>query len=220
MGHPLLKRPDIQMKSFTNPEHALKAAQNMGRGLILCEQVGPPEALMELLGKLEPLAKDGTLGVICAWKCLIPPKLPAFVFNSFPFPPPEKDYGKAIANALNLPIEQTKRYLVRLSLHDQESPLMILCSTLDVTRTGLLIESNKRLNVGALYDIQFTGLPMRLQAVVVRITRQNPPRAGLSLNYYAAAFEGLKPSQREQMAAALKLDELKDPDLPPSPPSS
>lgn len=216
MGHPLLKRPDIQMKCFSNPEHALKAAQNMGRGLILCEQVGTPEALLDLLEKLEPLAKGGNLGVICAWKGYALPQLPAFVFDSFPFPPPEKEYGKAIANALNIPIEQTRRYLVRLNLHDQEPPLTILCSTLDVTRTGLLIESNKRLSVGALYDIQFTGLPVRLQTLVVRIIRQNPPRAGLSLNYYAAAFEGLKPSQREQMAIALKIDEFKEPDLPPS----
>jgi hypothetical protein len=208
MGHPLLKRPDIQMKWFANPEHALKAAQSMGRGLILCEQLGPPETLLGFLGKVEPLAKDGTIGVICAWKGPIPANLPPFVFDSLPFPPPEKEYGRAIANALNLPDEEAKRFLVRLSLHDQDPPLTILASTLNITRTGLLIESNKRLTVGGRYDVLFTGLPSRLAPLLVKIVRQNPPRAGLTLQYYTAEFVDLKPSQRDQMAQALKMPEL------------
>ncbi len=207
LEHPLLRRENVELLRFKDTAKAFIKLMDSPFDIFIWEQTLETEEALVFLDHIQKAAKDTRLKVICCWKGPIPNKLPPVVCRSFSFPPDEKDYGEWLSNCLNAPARKARRVLIRVRLLVEHTGAGTLCSTINVSREGLLIESNKSLRIGGIYIITFLGLGGKpLQPFKTRIIRRDaPPRGKLSLHYYAGTFEDVPENQRDALEEALKL---------------
>lgn len=206
LGHPILKREDIELSVFDELPRAFIELKSKRVDLLILEEGGSVEETVTLVRRVGDVTANANIRIICLWKHAPPSDLPESLARSLPFPPPADDFERAITEALAVDARKARRILLRMGLSMRTGEQSFLCSTVDVSRTGFLVECNRTLQVNAIYDVRFMGLPGRpLPQFRARVVREKAPKAKLKLLYYACAFDEMPPEDMERLAEALDL---------------
>jgi len=204
LGHPILEREEIETVCHEDIVRAFMDLRETAADLFVWEQNSTVEEAVLFLQNLLKSAANPEMKVVCVWKAEIPENLPDFISHSLKYPPLVEEYETALADCVEKPARQAQRYLVRLNLALQQNSGGILCSTVDASAKGVLIESNKSLQVEGVYSLKFMGLADGgLPPLKARILREKPAKGNLRLKYYAASFEGLTSDLEERLEKAL-----------------
>jgi hypothetical protein len=206
LGHPILKREGVELSVFNELPRAFLELKSKRVDLLILEEGGSVEETLALVRRVGDVTANVDIKIICLWKHAPPADLPESLALSLPFPPPADEFEKAITEALAVEARKARRVLLRMSLSMRAADQSFLCATVDVSRTGFLVECNRTLQVNANYDVRFMGLPGRpLPQFQARVVREKPRKAKLTLRYYACAFNGMPPEDVERLAEALDL---------------
>ncbi len=207
LGHPILRREDIELSVFSELPRALIELRSKRIDLLILEESGSQEETLALLRRVGDVTANPDVKIVCLWKGTSPVGVPESLATSLSYPPEADAYEKTLAGALAVETRKARRILLRMSLSMRTGEQSFLCSTVDVSRSGLLIECNRPLQADGIYDVKFMGLPGRpLPQFRVRIVRENPPKAKLRLRYYACAFDGTSRDDIARLAEVLDLN--------------
>lgn len=206
LGHPILRREDIELSVFEDLPRAFIELKSKRVDLLILEEGASAEATLAMVRRVGDVTVNPDIKIICLWKSPPPADLPDSLVRSLPCPPSDDAFEKAITESLAVEARKARRILLRMSLSMRAAEQSFLCSTVDVSRTGFLVECNRSLQPKATYDVKFMGLPGRpLPQFRARIVREEPPKAKLRLHYYACAFDGVSPEDIERLAEVLGL---------------
>lgn len=207
LERPILKREDVELERFEDGARAFIKLKASPFDLFIWEQTLEKTEALVFFNHIQKAFGETRLKVICAWKEPAPEDLPPIVAKSFTYPPDEAEYDKFLSEFLKTEVRKTRRVLIRVRLAVQRTGQGLLCSTINVSKDGLLIESNKPLQVKHIYMVTFLGLKgVNLPPFKTRIVRKDaPPRGNFSLNYYGGIFEDVPRSQTDALAEALNL---------------
>ncbi len=207
LGHPVLRREDIELSVFGELPRALIELRSKRIDLLILEESGSQEETLALLRRVGDVTANPDVKIICLWKGAPPSDVPESLATSLVYPPAADVYDRAVTGALAVEARKARRILLRMSLSMRTAEQSFLCSTVDVSRSGLLVECNRPLQTNGQYDVKFMGLPGRpLPQFKVRVVRENPPRAKLRLRYYACTFDGVPQADIERLAEVLDLN--------------
>jgi hypothetical protein len=130
------------------------------------------------------------------------PGLPFFVKRIMPVNIEPPAFNSIVAELLNLPTRKSARLSIRIVLNLSQQGENIEAGTVNVSGSGMLIESDKPLSPGMIYQIQFTEppeaakLPPVLAKVIRRKTGGEPSPAS---TVYAVEFVALSVSEMEAL---------------------
>jgi len=207
LEHTIFKREDIDLNRMDNEARAFIKLKAIPHDLFIWEQSLEKSDALVYLNHIQKACGDTDLKVICFWKETPPEDLPPIVLKSFTHPPDDKEYYKILSDCLKTRVRKSRRVLIRLRLAIQQTGQGMLCSTVNVSREGILIESNKPLEIDSVYLVTFLGLKGRsLPPFKTKIIRKDTaPRGNLSLRYYAGLFFEVPKTQTEALAESLNL---------------
>ncbi len=208
LSHPILNRPEFHVAEFSDFRKALVLFESEPADLLIWEQVGSVESGLRFLRRVSQVMLNEQMKAVCLWKDMIPEYIPKFIHRSFPFPPDPEEYEHVLSYYLDGPNREQrryrKRYMFRMSpslLHGERGTI---CSSVNLSEGGILIESSRPLQIGRTYKATLLGLsnpgPIDLN---VRILRENTRTGYTYLHYYAGLFENLSPEDEEHLRMAL-----------------
>jgi hypothetical protein len=126
---------------------------------------------------------------------------------SLPLDPPVDSFNEAVMNLLSLPSRQNARFPIRmgLGLGKGGDSFNQLASTVNISVTGLLVESLRPLTIGSTYTVRFIGTK-KLASIQfsARVLRQEEAKhPGSRLGHYALEWQGISANAVESFLGLL-----------------
>ena len=122
-------------------------------------------------------------------KCFLPTDVPLAKFN------------EAVASLLKMPTRKSSRLPIRIGVDLSQHGNVFLANSVNISGSGILLETLQRLDVGKEYQMRFLGIAGSndLPMIKARIVRQviYPAKAALNTKYYAMEFVGISVGQVE-----------------------
>ncbi len=212
LGNPILHTPGFQVASFDDPEKVSILLKSEEADLLIWEQWGRVEDDIQSLWRIMRNLVNPLLRSLCIWKDPIPQGLPPFVHQSFRHPLDFDEFTHVLGLfVVDRPNRKDRRFHRRVMFRLHSYPPSgegkgILCSSVDVSISGALLESNQPLQVGLSYDAELIGVSAgRVRSVRVLVLRETPNPGHSFQRQYACRFEGLKPEDKTQLRATLGL---------------
>jgi hypothetical protein len=101
-------------------------------------------------------------------------QLPPFVKKIIPLTADRFFFNDAVAELLNLPTRRSARLAIRIGLNLAPPNATTIANTVNMSATGMLVESFKPLTPGKVYQFRFMGLPKTVEVppISARIVRE------------------------------------------------
>ncbi len=186
----LLSRKIFDTSYYAEAQPTLQNLLNSPPGLLIVHvrEGGREVHFLETLHQAYPscpfpvVAISETPGVI-----QLPPIVKLEVAESFE---PEK-FSRLLARLLELPMRRNTRFLVRLGISVAKTPGTVLATTIDVSTTGMLLETSHELQLGWTYELEFMGNQNEdIPTLNILIIREEFPASKNKANRrYAVSFE-------------------------------
>jgi hypothetical protein len=130
------------------------------------------------------------------------PGLPFFVKSIMPVNIEPPSFNNIVAELLNLPTRKSARFSIRIVLNLSQPGENMEAGTVNVSGSGMLIESDKPLSPGMIYQIQFTepSEAAKLPPVLARVIRRKMGgESSPASNFYAVEFVALSVAEMETL---------------------
>lgn len=127
-------------------------------------------------------------------------KLPSFVKKVIPTGSDIGAFNDQVAGLMGIPTRRSARLPIRIGLDLSQPGATTIANTLNVSGTGMLVESFKPLIPGKIYEFRFMGLPktVELPPISARIVREETARIMCdTTRNYAAEFVNIPPAMME-----------------------
>jgi hypothetical protein len=101
-------------------------------------------------------------------------QLPSFVKRVIPLTADRFFFNDVVAELLNLPTRRSARLAIRIGLNLAPPNATTIANTVNMSATGMLVESFKPLTPGKVYQFRFMGLPKTVEVppISARIVRE------------------------------------------------
>jgi hypothetical protein len=169
----ILHRDDIELRAESDINQAIRSILASPPALYLVR--GTYEGLLEI--HLQSLS-------FCYPKLPFPvalmsdiqdhSKLPSFVRNVIPLAADTAFFNNVVAEWLDLPTRRSARLPIRIGLNLALPSATTIANTVNMSATGMLVESFKPLTPGKVYQFRFMGLPSTIEVppISARIVRE------------------------------------------------
>lgn len=127
-------------------------------------------------------------------------KLPSFVKKVIPTGSDIGTFNDQVAGLMGIPTRRSARLPIRIGLDLSQPGATTIANTLNVSGTGMLVESFKPLIPGKIYEFRFMGLPKTVEfpPISARIVREEAGRVMCdTTRNYAAEFVNIPPAMME-----------------------
>ena len=127
-------------------------------------------------------------------------KLPSFVKKVIPTGSDIGTFNDQVAGLMGIPTRRSARLPIRIGLDLSQQSATTIANTVNVSGTGMLVESFKPLIPGKIYEFRFMGLPktVELPPISARIVREEAGRVMCdTTRNYAAEFVNITPAIME-----------------------
>lgn len=155
----ILKRKDFNLTYTKDFDYAFDVLVKENFDLFIAEETPNDLKFLTFISKiLNQLKIPHLKGIlICSTSKNIKPTGPIKDVLFSPVNP--LDFSNSVANVLGLKARNSIRYLVRmhLGLKDQEQKFLQTCVTINISKDGMLIETNKKLPIGKVFYWTFQG---------------------------------------------------------------
>lgn len=179
----ILKRKDFNVIYERSFEEGFQKLLKEKFDLFIAEEIPYDNSFLIFVNRvLNQIKMPWIKGIlVCSTTSLIPAGSIKYVLKT-PLKP--DDLNEAIANALNLRKRSSGRYIVRMHVGiGDEIRLLRTCTTININKGGMLIETNTSLPIGKIYWWTFQGVK-ELEGVTVKGKVVNEaPVEGFSGNY-------------------------------------
>lgn len=129
-------------------------------------------------------------------------QLPFCVQRVFPATIDVADFNDAIAGLLDIPTRKAFRFPARIALNMCRMETTAAVSTINISATGMLVESSNRLVPGEIYQIRFKSLPLQIDGSRLsgRVVREMACVDACSdIHHYSVEFVGMPLDTMESM---------------------
>lgn len=126
--------------------------------------------------------------------------LPSFVKKVIPLDADIASFNDGVADLLSLPTRRGARLPIRIGLNLSQQNATTIANTVNVSGTGMLVESFKPLIPGKVYEFRFMGLPKTVEVppISARIVREEAGKIICeNTRSYAAEFLNIPPATME-----------------------
>ena len=130
------------------------------------------------------------------------PSFPKLVRCVLPTTVPVPQFNDAVASLLKLPTRRSSRLPIRIGISLSQQSSTMIATTINISGTGMLIETLKPLVVGKVYEFRFMGvcLSTMVPTIPVRVLRrENPTARGSGTLLYVMEFEGVSVKNMEAL---------------------
>lgn len=204
---PILKRSDLEVIPCPDIARTFLEVKKAGVDLLIWEQTGDIEEALIFLGRLEQSLPSTTTKAVCLWKDHIPKGLPEFIKHSLLAPADSALLSQAIAQSIGSFARGARRFAFRAPVVLKGDEGAVLCTSVDISRTGILLLTRERLSLGGQYALGVLGREkVQPSAIHLRIVREASPNPEHPFRYYGATFEGAPNLYMLLLAEAFALD--------------
>jgi len=133
-------------------------------------------------------------------------KLPAFVKKVIPVDSGIDAFNEQVAGLMGVPTRRSARFPIRIGLDLSQQNATTIANTVNVSGTGMLVESFKPLIPGKVYEFRFMGLPKTVEfpPISARIVREEAGRVMCdTTRNYAAEFVNIPPATMESFISRI-----------------
>jgi len=198
----ILARSDCEVVYLNDYANVYKSLRDSSFDLLILEEWPGDVSLSDVLermrltmerscpkGLIISSSTDPSFSIPPVERVLVPPVKPE-LFND------------AVASLLGLPTRTSSRYLVRVHLsvssHFENASIVATVATVNLSSSGMLVESLKSLQIGKLYIWYFSGiLDLRSMTIPGTIVREETTRFPAMMKRYIVKFEESAQEQRQ-----------------------
>jgi hypothetical protein len=189
----ILRRNDIELRTESDLDLSLRSIIKSPPSLYLIKGTHPKTVKMHLL-TLEDCYSEVPFPVVLMCDVLNGTSLPFFVKKVMPASIDTASFNEAIAELLGLPTRRSSRFAIRLGLNLSRQDRTASANTVNISATGMLVESSIRLTSGEVYQFRFDSLPMPadIPHVSARVVREMPESDCCASTYhYSIEYVGI-----------------------------
>ena len=195
----ILRREDVALEQESDISLAIKSILRSPPSLFVVR--GVYEGLVEVhLQSLSQCYPKLPFPVVLMSDVRDRSKLPSFVKRVVPTSSGIDVFNEQVAGLMGLPTRRSARLPIRIGLDLSQQGATTIANTVNVSGTGMLVESFKPLIPGRVYEFRFMGLPktVELPPISARIVREEAGRVMCdNTRNYAAEFVNIPPTTME-----------------------
>jgi hypothetical protein len=189
LSRTVLKRPDVNVRYIPEPAVALQALLK-GRVDLFLLQDFPPVNGKNFLNEALRAYPHAAFPVVVFYDP--PPRpYPSLVRRAFLPGFDAVEFDDAVAQCLNVPTRRSARFPLRIGVAVESPDASWIASSVNVSASGMLVETNKPLAIGQAYQVRFIGgQSKKLPPIKAKVVREEAcPYKGTDIGWYAMAFE-------------------------------
>jgi len=181
----ILRRSDIELRTESDLDLSLKSLVKSPPSLYLIRGTHPKTLKTHLL-TLEDCFSKVPFPVVLVCDVLDSTSLPFFVNEVMPSTIDVSAFNDKVAGWLSIPTRKSSRIAIRLGLNMSRQETVVVANTVNLSATGMLVESPKRLTPGEVYQFRFIGLPANVDMPVAsaRVLKDMPQMDDCASTYH------------------------------------
>ena len=189
LSRTVLKRADVNARYIHEPAVALQALLKGCVDLFLLQDF-PPINGQNFLNETLRAYPQAAFPVV-VFRDPPPRPYPSLVRRAFLPGFDAVEFDDAVAQCLNLPTRRAARFPLRIGVAAESPKASWIASTVNVSASGMLVETNKPLAIGQTYQVRFMGGQSKdLPPIKAKVVREEGcPYKGTHIGRYSLAFE-------------------------------
>lgn len=201
----ILKRDDVELRHESDMGSAIKSIIQSPPALFIVR--GVYEGLIEVhLQSLAQCYPKLPFPVVLMSDVRDRSKLPSFIKKVIPQNADIASFNEGVVQMLGVPARRSARLPIRIGIDLSHQNDTTIANTVNVSGTGMLVESYKPLIPGKVYEFRFMGLPktVEIPPISARIVREEAGKMILdNTRNYAAEFVNMPAATMETLISRL-----------------
>jgi len=202
---PVLARSDVRLRVEPDIERSIQSLFLETPDLyIIYDTLGAP--LPSLLSELLACSVRVPSSIVVLTDKSSPSEFPKFVTLILPTNVDLGTFDNLICGVLKIPGQRRTRCEIRIGVSLAQSSNTLFATTVNMSGSGMLVESNRPLTPGQSYELRFMGAKgeAEIPTLSARVVRQeNAMKIGVNTMLYALEFVGVPFEKMEALLANL-----------------